>query len=66
MREGNKLSAASVRTANKPGLKADGHNLYLQVSKFGTKEPLAEFIDRGEFPAPLLSGVAPELRSAPA
>jgi hypothetical protein len=36
------------------------------VGKGYHSEPLAEFIDRGEFPAPLLSGVAPGLRSAPA
>jgi len=29
-------------------------------------EPLAEFIDHGEFPAPSLSVVAPGLRRAPA
>jgi integrase len=47
MREGNKLSAASVRTANKPGLKADGDNLYLQVSKFGTKAWLFRYMKNG-------------------
>jgi hypothetical protein len=36
-REGNKLSAAAVRAANKPGLYGDGHGLYLQVSAFDTK-----------------------------
>jgi hypothetical protein len=36
-REGNKLSAASVRAASKPGLYGDGHGLYLQVSAFDTK-----------------------------
>jgi hypothetical protein len=46
MREGNKLSAASVRTANKP-LKADGDNLYLQVSKFGTKAWLFRYMKNG-------------------
>ena len=34
---GNKLSAASVRNASEPGLYADGHGLYLQVSSFETK-----------------------------
>jgi integrase len=34
---GNKLSAASVRNERKPGLYADGHGLYLQVSSFETK-----------------------------
>jgi integrase len=37
MREGNKLSAAAVRNVSKPGLYADGHGLYLQVSAFRTK-----------------------------
>jgi len=37
MREGNKLSAAAVRNAKKPGLYGDGHGLYLQISIFGTK-----------------------------
>jgi integrase len=36
-REGNKLSAAAVRAASKPGLYGDGHGLYLQVSAFDTK-----------------------------
>ena len=36
-REGNKLTAASVRAASKPGLYGDGHGLYLQVSAFDTK-----------------------------
>ena len=36
-REGNKLSAAAVRAASKPGLYGDGHGLYLQVSGFDTK-----------------------------
>ena len=34
---GNKLSAAAVRAAAKPGLYGDGHGLYLQVSAFNTK-----------------------------
>ena len=36
-REGNKLSAAAVNAARKPGLYGDGHGLYLQISKYGTK-----------------------------
>jgi hypothetical protein len=36
-REGNKLTAAAVSAANKPGLYGDGHGLYLQVSAFDTK-----------------------------
>jgi hypothetical protein len=47
MREGNRLTAASVRNANKPGLKADGHNLYLQISKFGTKAWLFRYMMNG-------------------
>ena len=35
--QGNKLSAAAVRNARKPGLYGDGHGLYLQVSAFNTK-----------------------------
>lgn len=34
---GNKLSAAFIRNASEPGLYADGHGLYLQVSSFETK-----------------------------
>lgn len=35
---GNKLSAVAIRNIDrsKPGLHSDGHNLYLQVSSFGT------------------------------
>ena len=36
-RQGNKLTAAAVRAAGKPGLYGDGHGLYLQVSSFDTK-----------------------------
>ena len=36
-RQGNKLTAAAVRDANKSGLYGDGHGLYLQVSAFDTK-----------------------------
>jgi integrase len=36
-REGNKLTAAAVRAASKPGLYGDGHGLYLQISAFATK-----------------------------
>jgi hypothetical protein len=36
-RQGNKLTAAAVRAANKPGLYGDGHGLSLQVSAFDTK-----------------------------
>jgi integrase len=35
--QGNKLTAAAVRAANKPGLYGDGHGLYLQISAFDTK-----------------------------
>ena len=34
---GNKLSAAFIRNASEPGLYADGHGLYLQVSVFETR-----------------------------
>src|ERR1700677_45080 len=34
--------------------------------RYLAQEPLAEFIDHGEFPAPSLSVVAPGLRRAPA
>ncbi len=37
MRKSNKLTAVTLRAASKPGLYGDGHGLYLQVSKFGTK-----------------------------
>ncbi len=36
-RHGNKLTAAEVKAANRPGLYGDGHGLYLQVSAFDTK-----------------------------
>jgi integrase len=44
MREGNKLSAAAVRNAMKPGLYGDGHGLYLQISVFGTKAWVFRFM----------------------
>ena len=37
MRQGNKLTSLAIRSASAPGLYGDGHGLYLQVSKFGTK-----------------------------
>jgi len=37
-----------------------------QLPNVEIPEPLAELIERGEFPAPSLSGVAPGLRQAPA
>jgi integrase len=42
-RQGNKLSAAFIRNVKKPGLYADGHNLYLQVSEWGTKAWIFRF-----------------------
>ena len=36
MRQGNKLTSLAIRSGA-PGLYGDGHGLYLQVSKFGTK-----------------------------
>jgi integrase len=47
-RRGNKLTAAAVRAANKPGLYGDGHNLYLQVSVFGTKAWLLRYMIDGQ------------------
>jgi hypothetical protein len=47
MRECNKLSAATVRNANVPGLYGDGHGLYLQVSKFGTKSWVFRYMIAG-------------------
>jgi integrase len=56
MREGNKLSAAAVRNASKPGLYGDGHGLYLQVSVFGTKAWIFRF---------MLDGVARKMGLGP-
>src|SRR5579863_1396125 len=47
MRQGNKLTAVAVRNAARPGLYGDGHGLYLQVSKFGTKAWLFRFMMAG-------------------
>jgi hypothetical protein len=47
MREGNKLTSMAVRAASKPGLYGDGHGLYLQVSKFGTKAWLFRYMVDG-------------------
>jgi integrase len=47
MRQGNKLSAAEVKAASKPGLYGDGLGLYLQVSKFGTKAWLYRYMIDG-------------------
>ena len=46
-RQGNKLTAAAVRAANKPGLYGDGHGLYLQVSAFDTKSWVFRFMIDG-------------------
>jgi hypothetical protein len=43
-REGNKLTAAAVRAASKPGLYSDGHGLYLQISSFDTKSWVFRFM----------------------
>jgi integrase len=48
MREGNKLSARAVAAKTKPGLHGDGHGLYLQVSKWGTKSWLFRYMVNGE------------------
>src|SRR5579864_4584451 len=47
MRASNKLSAVAVRNASKPGLYGDGHGLYLQVSRFGTKAWLFRYMMSG-------------------
>jgi integrase len=44
---GNKLSAASVRNVSEPGLYADGHGLYLQVSAFETKAWVFRYMIEG-------------------
>lgn len=46
-RQGNKLTAAAVRAASKPGLYGDGHGLYLQVSAFDTKSWVFRFMIDG-------------------
>jgi integrase len=47
MRAANKLTPLSVKSASRPGLYGDGHGLYLQVSKFGTKSWLFRFMRDG-------------------
>jgi hypothetical protein len=49
MRKSNKLSAAFIRSVDltKPKLYADGGNLYLQVSKYGTTSWLFRFMRNG-------------------
>ena len=49
MREGNKLTAAFIRSIdrNKPKLYPDGHNLYLQISQYGTLSWLFRFMVNG-------------------
>jgi len=44
---GNKLTAAAVRAAAKPGLYGDGHGLYLQVSMFETKAWVFRYMING-------------------
>lgn len=44
---GNKLSAAAVRNARKPGLYGDGHGLYLQISEFKTKSWVFRYMRNG-------------------
>jgi len=47
-REINKLSAAKVNAITKRGLYADGHGLYLQVAKGGSKSWAFRYMFRGE------------------
>ncbi|QAY95146.1 integrase [Methylovirgula ligni] len=47
MRSGNRLTALTIKNADKPGLYGDGHGLYLQVSAFGTKSWLFRFMRNG-------------------
>lgn len=47
MRTGNKLTALTVKNANKPGLYGDGHGLYLQVSSSRAKSWLFRFMRNG-------------------
>jgi integrase len=46
-RQGNKLTAAAVRGASKPGLYPDGYGLALQVSDFDTKAWVFRFMIAG-------------------
>jgi integrase len=46
-RQGNKLTAAAVRAASKPGLYPDGYGLALQVSDFDTKAWVFRFMIAG-------------------
>jgi integrase len=47
-RHGNKLTAAAVRAASRPGLYGDGHGLYLQVSAFATKAWVFRYMIDGQ------------------
>ena len=47
MREGNKLTALTVAKKNKTGRYSDGHGLWLQVSKSGTKAWLFRYMVDG-------------------
>lgn len=44
---GNRLTPLQVKSKTAPGLYADGHGLYLQVSTFGTKSWLFRFMRDG-------------------
>lgn len=47
MRESNRLSAIKVTKLKEPGRYSDGHGLYLQVSKWGTKAWVFRFMKNG-------------------
>jgi integrase len=47
MRESNKLNALKVTKLKEPGRYPDGHGLYLQVSKWGTKAWIFRFMKDG-------------------
>lgn len=46
-RESNRLSAVKVSKLKEPGRYADGHGLYLQVSKWGTKAWIFRYMKAG-------------------
>lgn len=48
MRESNRLTAIKVSKLSKPGRYADGHGLWLQVSKWGTKSWVLRYMRGGQ------------------
>jgi Arm domain-containing DNA-binding protein len=58
MRESNRLTAIKVSKLSKPGRYADGHGLWLQVSKWGPKSWVLRYM-RDDFAIPTAQLVGP-------